>query len=526
VQLIAGDGINFSEKLIEVETFRKKINRKGETLEDLIRKTSFDLYLHGYFGWQVVWNVARTKIVEVYHTPAEQIRSGKANEENVIECYYVSYDWSQYRKKKFKPQKIKAFDLTDRSEGKQMLFIKQYRPNQYYYSTPSYIGGLNWILMDNRVGEFHLNNIENGFFPSSVVQFFNGEPPQEEKRNIELGFMNKFTGKKQAKIVFVYNNNRDEQVAFDTYEPANIDRRFRDIMPNIHQNIMIAHRVTSPLLFGIRDSSGLGNNAEELESSSLLFNKMVIMPLQSIILQALSVIFRVNSWEVDIEIATLQPTQFLEGDEDDATADTEDEQMEKFSKKDDREVMPEELVEPILKRLGELGTTIEDLEADGWKLVVDEEELTEEGIKNKLRPDMFAVAPDVSTVEPGEAPRDGFYLVRYQYRAGQGYQPIIETTRNFCREMMTSNADRVYSYPEINQLSFQTANPEFGTYSIFRYKGSYNCRHRWARLVWFRTAASGTDVPGYKKAPPDAVPVQFLPPNDAEATKVNDRVQQ
>jgi len=244
VQMVAGDGVTIEGGDLSVEAFTRKINRNGDTLQDLINRTSFDLYLHGYYGWTVIWNKARTEVAEIYHTPAEQIRSGKVDEVTMkVDEFYVSWDWSDYRKKKFKPQRIKAFDIVDRSEAKQMMFVKQYRPAQYYYSTPSYIGGMNWVLMDNRVGEFHLNNIENGFFPSAVVQFFNGEPPQDEKRALELGFMKKFTGKKQAKIVFVYNNNRDEQVTFDTYEPANIDRRFRELMPEIAKNIMIAHRV-------------------------------------------------------------------------------------------------------------------------------------------------------------------------------------------------------------------------------------------------------------------------------------------
>lgn len=612
IQMIAGHGLKFDTPIAELEKFKMKINRKGETLDELINKTAFDLYLQGYYGWQIVWNQARTQIVEIYHTPAEQIRTGKANDLGMVEDYYVSWDWSQYRKKKFAPTKIPAFNLLDRSEGRQMIFVKQYRPNQYYYSTPSYIGGMNWILMDNRVGEFHLNNIDNGFFPSSVVQFFNGEPPQEEKRKIEMGFMDKFTGKKQAKIVFVYNNNQDERVSFDTYEPANIDKRFRDLMPEISKNIMIAHRVPSPLLFGVREGGGLGNNAEELESSSLLMNKMVIVPFQQMIIETLAEIFKVNAWDTDMSIDTLQPGQFLDGDEEDAEAKTGDEPDEipegekKVGKvpkakalapkakapategadvakqalngaqisslleittnvstgalspesakaiigasfptftplqinavvdnivpapvtefgKDDRMVMPVEMIKPLLEHLDSVGITETELREQGYELVLDEGELTVEGIKRRLRPDMFAVTPDVSTVKR-ESSDPGFYIIRYQYRPGQGEQAIIETTRDFCDHMMTVNAAKLYSHQEINQMSFQGANPEFGTYSIFKYKGSYNCRHRWARMVWFRTGTNTGQVKGYRKLHPDEVPVGMRPPNDDLATEVNPKV--
>jgi len=140
VQMIAGDNITFDKPVIDVELWAKKINTKGETLGDLINKTAFDLYLHGYYGWQIVWNQARTKIVSIYHTPAEQIRAGKADEKGVVGEYFVSWDWTQYRKKKFEPTRIKAFDITDRSEGKQMLFVKQYRPSQYYWNELDFVG--------------------------------------------------------------------------------------------------------------------------------------------------------------------------------------------------------------------------------------------------------------------------------------------------------------------------------------------------------------------------------------------------
>lgn len=516
IQMIAGDNITFSQKTVEVETWAKKVNSKGESLFDLVHKTAFDLYLHGYFGWQVVWNQARTKLVQIYHTPAEQIRSGKADEKGVVSEYFVSYDWTQYRKQKFKPTRIKAFDPIDRSEPKQMIFVKQYRPSQYYYSTPSYIGGMNWILLDNRVSEFHLNNIEHGFFPSSVVQFFNGEPPQEEKRNIEANFMNKFTGKSSAKIVFVYNDNLEQKVAFDTHEPAGIDKRFRELMPEISKNIMISHRVPSPLLFGIRDGGGLGNNAEELESSSLLMNKMVIIPFQKIILDTLVDIFKVNSWPGEITIETLQPSQWLEGQSGDADATTDE--KDTFGRQGVA-VVTDELVQPIINHLKKKGEKREDLEKDGWVLIQDESKMTREGVRLRLMPVGFS---DISSDPEDPSYLDkGLYKIRYEYRG-----PRDDKNRDFCGEVLDLNL--IYRKEDIDTMTTNMANPEFGLYSIWDYKGSYGCRHRWHRLVFFRKRnPKGQFLPNDglendKNVGPAATP-EAVVPDDKEATKVNDK---
>lgn len=519
VQMIAGDNITFENDVAEVTAWIEKVNVKGESLAELIHKTAFDLYLHGYFGWQIVWNAARTKIVSIYHTPAEQIRSGKADDNGKIHDYYVSWDWTQYRKKKFKPQKIKAFDPADRSEGKQMLFVKQYRPNQYYYSTPAYFGGMNWILLDDMVSEFHLNNIENGFFPSSVVQFFNGEPPQEEKRKIEQSFMSKFTGKGQSKIVFVYNENQDEKVAFDTHEPANIDKRFRELSPEIPKNIMVAHRVPSPLLFGIRDSTGLGNNAEELESSSLLMNKMVIIPFQKIILETLGKVFKINNWKTEITIETLQPSQWLEGQSDDADATTEETEVKASFGKVGVEVITEDLVAPIIKHLKAKGESREELESDGWVLIQEDENRTVEGLKLRLMPVGFS---EISSDPESPSYLDqGLYKIRYEYRG-----PRDDKNRDFCAEVLDLNL--IYRKEDIDTMTSEAANPEFGIYSIWDYKGSYGCRHKWHRLVFFRKRnTKGQFLPNEglendKQVSPSTTPAA-VNPDDADATKVNDK---
>lgn len=516
VQMIAGDNITFDNKIGEVEMWAQKVNIDGETLGELIHKTALDLYLHGYFGWQIVWNVAKTKIVSIYHTPAEQIRSEKADEKGKINNYYVSWDWTQYRKKKFKPQKIKAFDPSDRSEGKQMIFVKQYRPSQFYYSTPAYIGGMNWILLDNRISEFHLNNIENGFFPSSVVQFFNGEPPPEEKRKIETSFMDKFTGKSQAKIVFVYNDNQDAKVAFDTHEPANLDKRFRELSPEIPKNIMIAHRVPSPLLFGIRDSSGLGNNAEELQSSSLLMNKLVIVPQQKIILDTLGKVFKINNWKTEITIETLQPKQWLDGQDDDADATSENTEQKATFGKQGVEIITEDLVTPIINHLKKKGESREELEDDGWVLIQEDENRTVEGIKLRLMPVGFN---DISSDPEDPSFLDaGLYKIRYEYRG-----PKDDKNRDFCSEVLDLNL--IYRKEDIDTMTTNMANPEFGSYSIWDYKGSYGCRHRWHRLVFFRKRNNkGQFLPNEglendKNVGPNETPAAVIPADTIATTK-------
>lgn len=72
----------------------------------------------------------------------------------------------------------------------------------------------------------------------------------------------------------------------------------------------------------------------------------------------------------------------------------------------------------------------------------------------------------------------GYTVYKYQGAVGSD-------TREFCRQMV--NLNRFYTFDEINQLSSSDPNPGFGlegadNYSIWRYKGGPNCKHKWQKF--------------------------------------------
>ena len=77
----------------------------------------------------------------------------------------------------------------------------------------------------------------------------------------------------------------------------------------------------------------------------------------------------------------------------------------------------------------------------------------------------------------------GTWLVRYEYSG-----PKDSKNRNFCRKVLDyqQRTDKVFRKEDIDQMSFRSENKAFGTYSIFTYKGSFGCRHRWRRLIFFK----------------------------------------
>jgi hypothetical protein len=112
-----------------------------------------------------------------------------------------------------------------------------------------------------------------------------------------------------------------------------------------------------------------------------------------------------------------------------------------------------------------VGEKYSDLVNDGWE-VVKVQKITPSEVY-KMQEQKFSSPNDPSQLDTDEI------RVRYKYIG-----PRDDRNRVFCAQMLS--ADRVYRIEDIEQLS----NPEFGSYNIFLYRGSFNCRHAWVRLVY------------------------------------------
>ena len=173
-ELIAGSDIVIDDEdernldaIVKLKQFMAEPN-SNETLHELIKKVAFDFKLQGAFALNIVWSRDRTQIAEIYHVPVEKIRCERADEFGKVRGYYVSADWANTRINK--PYRVPAFNPNDRTSANQILYSGLYSPNMNAYYTPDYLAGNNWSLIDQKVSEYHLNNITNGFSGSSVSQ--------------------------------------------------------------------------------------------------------------------------------------------------------------------------------------------------------------------------------------------------------------------------------------------------------------------------------------------------------------------
>ena len=311
------DGI-YGEGIVEYGS--EYINTDGETIDNIFEKISLDYTLFGGYALNLVWNREGTRIAEIYHLPFANVRSGKPDEEDRVHSYYYSSDWSQIRK--YKPVEYKSFDPTDnkKDNASQIYYCKDYNPGQEIYPLPAYIGGVNDIQLDARVSRFHNANISNGLAPSMFVQFRNGIPNPEERRDIYREIEDTFTGEENAGRFFLAFSEPGKELQVTPIENAN-DEYYIQLEQRITSRILTAHRITSPLLLGIKDGAGFSSNADEIVTSYSHFMNTVVRPKQTKILNTYGYILKLAGFNVKLEV---EPVPMIIGTEADDPALEED----------------------------------------------------------------------------------------------------------------------------------------------------------------------------------------------------------
>jgi len=251
------------------------------------KRVCFDLKLYGNSAYQVYWNDDHTKIVKMYHIPVQTLRAEKLYDNTRVEYYYYCTDWKDQRKVKDKI-KIPAFGTSN--EKREILYIKDYSPNLYYYSLPDWVSALQFAIAEAELSNLHINTISNGFLPTLMINFNNGVPAPEERQTIEDLLYSKFTGTNNGgRFMVSFNDDKENQPTVTAIQSENLHERFKYIAEYAQDRILVGHKITSPLLFGIRtQNQGFSSNSEEMKTAFSILQSMTIAPFQNLIINYLT----------------------------------------------------------------------------------------------------------------------------------------------------------------------------------------------------------------------------------------------
>jgi len=460
-----------------------------------LRNVCQDLKLLGEAAFQITYN--GNKISAITHFPRETLRAEKMNDKGEVKNYFYSSDWSKVDRN----TKLKKFPVFGSGAQNEIFIIKRYVTGFYYYSPADY--NTAYATLEDEIACYLINDTQNGFSGTKVVNFNNGVPDREKQLAIKNDVMNKLTGSYGEKVIVAFNNNAESKTTVEDIPLVDAPQHYSYLSEECSKKIMLTHRVTSPLLLGLSSANGFSSNADEIENASRLFNNVVIQPYQNLLIDSLDTILAVNDISLNLYFKTIEPLEFMDLDE----LDNEEKEEQTGIKEDDDfstelEIMASKSISDadsdllLNEALDTLGGEI--MNSEEFE-IVDIRDVSEDNISVEDWADnMIELASAVKSDTPIKNDPNGFstldksyYKVRYKYNTasakGKGGK-----SRKFCKEMMArSKRGVVYRLEDIDkasrQMNFKAAELPMHKgqkYDLFKFKGGVYCRHKFQQVLY------------------------------------------
>jgi len=524
-QFIYGKGLTSTDKLAKTSEWATIVSLFSK--KDL-RKICKDFEMFGEASIEI--NYLNNKIQKCFHVAKQKIAPEVANEDGDIAGYYFSYDFTNTNK--YKPERFDAFGFgSGGGERSEIYVIKDYQVGQFYYSNPSYVSGISWAKMEEEISNYSINHIQNGLSFGHIINMNSGVQ-QSEETIIEntRAIRDKLTGSSNAGKFFLnWNDNKDSAITIEALEVSEAHQQYIYLSTEARQQLCTSHKLTSPMLVGIKEASGFSYNAEEIKTgfAELMIN--VIKPKQEIILDGLMEICAVNGITSQLDFESLRAEDVVDNvagvdaGVTDAAVSYNGAQIASaidiFAKVKEGILTTEQAVVFLVQFLNIPASVATSLfsptvapitQLENQKLccsndntdltsiadaliemgeVVDESEweevdsipVTEQLEINEITLNLaktFSSFPNVKSDQD-----TSLFKIRYSYEGALGAK------RDFCQKMVS--ASRTYRKEDITLAETKTVNKGFGpegadNYSIWLYKGGVNCNHFWMRKIYLR----------------------------------------
>ena len=342
--MIFGRGLDAIDRNINIDSYieMKKLIDEGE-----LRKIVGDRKLLGSGCIKVNYNKDKTKIIAIKHHPMETLRAEKTRE-GVIKAYYYHPDWKN-KKEGDQPKRIPTFGNGSDKQTTEVFVIRPYVSGFYYYSPCDYQASLQYSQLEEEVSNYHISNIQNGLQPSLLINFNNGVPAESMQASMETKIKEKFGGSSNGgRFILSFNEDKETASSVEPIHLPDAHAQYQFLADESREKIMLGHGIVSPILLGIKDNTGFGNNAEELRTASILMDNIVIAPFQENIIAGLNKVLAFNKIFLSLYFVTLQPIEFVELDNIQTSVVKEVETGEKLSKVDSLKYKVNELISKFI----------------------------------------------------------------------------------------------------------------------------------------------------------------------------------
>ena len=445
-----------------------------------LKKVALERKLLGMAAMQVGYENGEVKFIE--HFPMHTLRAEKCNDKGEIEAWYYHPDWAN-KKPSDEVKRIPAFGFGNKKEV-ELYVVRPYVSGYHYYTPIDYSGALPYAKLEEEISDYLINDVMNGFSGTKVVNFNNNIPPEEKREEISADVKRKLTGAKGQKVIVSFNSSKENATEVTDIPLNDAPQHYEYLAKECFEKLVVGHRVTSPMLLGVRDSGGgFSNNADEIKTATLLYDNLVIKPYQIEIIEALDTILAVNNIKLKLYFKTIQPLEFTDLE----NAQTSEQVAEETGTQLSAHTNPT-IADALIDKgevLGDEWFLIDETEVD---LELESELDAEiERLNNKpknqslLQKLASTIVSRPNSKSEQDANKDGVrFITRYKYSGDK----IGE--REFCKKMLS--ADKIYRKEDIENTKSNDVNFGQGhngeNYNLFLYKGGVNCKHKWLRQTY------------------------------------------
>jgi hypothetical protein len=479
--------------------------------KDELRKICQDFALFEESSVEIILGKSGSDIVSISHLPKEKIMPSIVDENGEISSYWYSYDWSDIRK--YPPEEIPAFTL-DTKEKRTVFIIKKYSISDFYFTRPSYFSGLNYAELEEEIAVYSVNHIKNGLSAGHIINFNDGEADPEVKDAIERNIDKKLAGSNNAgKRILSFNSNKENATTVEAIEISDAHQQYQFLSEEARRQLMVAHKVISPKMFGLDNTTGFSSNAEEITTAFDETMLNVIKPKQDVILDGLMYILKQNKMTLKLEFIPLRGSSVgtemdanqnsYNGAQISSAIDVVAKVKEGILTKEQAIVfliqflqLPKEVAMAMfteqtvpIQQLSKFHKFNEVSVAEGLIALGEDEDLNEWELVAECEVDYaneYTFASTGSAFPNAKSEQDSSdYMVRYQYAPLK----VSENSREFCRKMV--NAGKIYRKEDIIRMENEVVNAGWGAngadkYSIWLYKGGGDCHHKWFRKIYVK----------------------------------------
>ena len=281
-----------------------------ESFNEIWAKVVQDYEIFGGFCVNVIWSNDASRIAALYHVDFSKVRSGVLDREtDRVEYYWVSSDWTRYKKAEWKPKAYHRYDPNAAKEfPSQILYFFNHNPGQIFYGLPDWISAGTDVMSDVEISSYHCSHLKQGLTPSMIINMNNGDPGPIERQAIFEEIASSFSGTENSgKFFLSFNQSKETETSIQTIQPVG-DDYYLQLEQRISSRVLSSLRITNPKICGLYldTPGGLKNTTkDEMIVDYELFKQQVVIPDTKILLKPMNRLWNLMGGQGTLEVVPI-----------------------------------------------------------------------------------------------------------------------------------------------------------------------------------------------------------------------------